>query len=126
MGMDDGPVQPSGGGVPTVLFVDDESQMLEIYERTYGSEFTVLTAEGGEAALRAFGDHVDFAFVDRRMPDVAGDDVVRRLRDRGYETPVGFLSAISPETEPDVDHVAYLTKPPTREQVRKLVDRHVS
>ena len=60
----------------TVLFVDDEPELLDIYEIRYGSEYEVLTATSGTEALEAFGDHIDIAFFDRRMPGMSGDEAI--------------------------------------------------
>lgn len=112
------------GSDTTVLFVDDEPELLEIYELVCGSEYTVLTATSGEEALGAFGPHVDVAFFDRRMPDMSGDEVIRALRERGYQTPVAIISAVDPETEPSVDHETYLTKPIAGEELLETIARH--
>ena len=55
--------------------------------------FAVMTAADGAGALRAFGDHVDAAIVDVRLPDADGRDVCQALRARGVTTPVLFLTA---------------------------------
>jgi DNA-binding response OmpR family regulator len=109
----------------TVLFVDDEPDLLELYEVLCGTEHDVLTAESGEEALEKFGPHVDLALLDRRMPGMVGEEVIRELRDRGYETPVGIVSAVEPETEPGVEHDVYLTKRVDRSELLAAIDRHV-
>lgn len=111
---------------PTVLFVDDERPMLEVFEARYGSAFDVRTADSAEAAFQEIDDQVDFAFVDRRMPDRSGAEVIREFRERGYDIPVGFLSAINPDSTPDVEHAAYLTKPVDKRRVKKTVAQHRS
>jgi CheY-like chemotaxis protein len=109
----------------TVLFVDDESAVLELYELTYSSEYTVLTATSGEEALDMFGTHIDFAFFDRRMPGMSGDEAIRTIRDEGYETPLGIISAIEPDGTLDIEYEAYHTKPTDKEQVRTTIRKHV-
>ena len=111
----------------TVLFVDDESEMLRLYELTYGSEYTVLTAGSGEEALEVFDDRVDFAFFDRRMPDMAGDEVIETLRNEGYRTPMGIISGgESAYVGTAVEYAVYLTKPPDQEQIHTAIQRHIS
>jgi CheY-like chemotaxis protein len=109
----------------TILFVDDEAEMLKLYELVHGSEYTVLTAASGEEALDAFGDHIDFAFFDRRMPDMSGDEVIRTLREEGYQTPFGIISAIDPDGEIDIEYQTYLTKPMDKDEVRTTIQQHV-
>lgn len=108
----------------TVLFVDDESDLLELYEVLCGTEHEVLTATSGEEALETFGPHVDVVFLDRRMPGMLGEEVVRELRDRGYGTPLCLLSAVEPETEPGVAYEEYLTKPVDRETLLDTIARY--
>lgn len=108
----------------TVLFVDDEPDLLELYEALCSAEYDVLTATSGEDALETFGPHVDFVFLDRRMPGMLGEEALQELRDRGYGTPVCLLSAVEPETEPDVEHEEYITKPVDRQELLDTIARH--
>lgn len=108
----------------TVLFVDDEPDLLEVYELLCRSEYDVLTASGGEEALQEFGSHVDFAFFDRRMPELSGDELIRTLRNRGYQTPMGIISAVDPEEELSIECDVYLTKPIDGDQISDTVDEH--
>ena len=87
----------------TVLFVDDEPELLDIYEIRYGSEYEVLTAKGGREALERFDDHIDIAFFDRRMPGMSGDEAIRAIRGDGYRTPIGIISAVDSEAEIGVE-----------------------
>jgi DNA-binding response OmpR family regulator len=110
---------------PTVLFVDDDPELLEVYEMRFSREFAVLTAESGEEAIRIFTDEIDFAFVDRRMPDRSGEEVIQTLRDRNYDTPMGIISAVDRDIGVEVDHDVYFTKPPTVDHLREAVLEHV-
>jgi CheY-like chemotaxis protein len=121
-----GAASETAQGAPTVLFVDDEPEILEMYELLCRSEYTVLTADSGEAALEQFGDHVDMAFFDRRMPDMSGDELIERIRTDGYETPVGIISAVEPDAGSDVESDTYLTKPITRDELFESIDEHTS
>jgi CheY-like chemotaxis protein len=111
---------------PTVLFVDDEPELLDVYEIHHGSEYDVRTAASGREAIEMFGDHVDFAFFDRRMPGMSGDEAIRTLRERGYETPIGIISAIEPGAGGPIDYEVYLTKPVAQEAIRSAIDRHIA
>lgn len=108
----------------TVLFVDDEPELLEIYEHMYGTRYDIRTASSAADALEQFGPHIDFAFFDRRMPEISGEEVVQTLRDEGYGTPMGFISAVDPSTDPDVEHETYLVKPIDREAIHRTIDRY--
>jgi len=119
----------SGGSVAaeaTVLFVDDEPMLLELWEARFADEYDVRTAEGGEEALRRFDDDVDVVFLDRRMPETNGDEVVRRLREEGHETPVVMFTAVDPEHDVPAEYDEYVTKPMNGEQARRLIDRYAT
>jgi CheY-like chemotaxis protein len=111
---------------PTLLFVDDEPEILEMYELLCRSEYNVLTADSGERALEQFGDHVDMVFVDRRMPDMSGDEIIRALRSEGYQGPAGVISAVDPDSSPAVESDTYLTKPITRDELFDTIDEQTS
>jgi CheY-like chemotaxis protein len=114
------------GGEPTVLFVDDQQDLIEVFELALGRDYDVRTASDGEEALDRFGDHVDIAFLDRRMPGRHGDEVLEQVRDWGYDTPVVMMSAVDPEVEPPGDHAAYLTKPVDTDVLRDLIEEHAT
>jgi CheY-like chemotaxis protein len=128
MATQEGPAQvsDSGTGDPTVLFVDDEPDLLETYEALYRGEYTVLTADSGPNALEQFGDHIDFAFFDRRMPEMSGEETIRALRETGFQTPVAMVSAVEPENDFGVETAAYLVKPIEKHQVERTVAQALS
>jgi CheY-like chemotaxis protein len=110
----------------TVLFVDDEPEVLDLYNALYGPLYDVRTARSGEEALAEVGSHIDFVFVDRRMPGMSGDELTQTLREQGYEMPIAIVSAIEPDEEPSTEYDAYLTKPTEKEQIQETISRHLS
>ena len=116
----------TGSSDTTVLFVDDESDMLGVYEALCDPVYDVRTASSGEEALTVMGPHIDFVFVDRRMPGMTGDEFIQALREQGYETPVAILSAVDPTTELSVEYDAYLTKPANKEQIQETISEHLT
>lgn len=77
---------PGNTDAPTVLFVDDEPDILEIYPLLCNTNYNVLTLSDPEEALDKFDDTIDFAFFDRRMPGKTGDELIKELRNNGYDT----------------------------------------
>ena len=119
--------QVTGGrvdGETTVLFVDDEPEILEMYELLCQAEYDVRTASTGAEALERLDGQVDIAFFDRRMPDRSGDDLIETVRAEGYETAVGVLSAVDPDPGAGIEVDIYLTKPVTREELFAAIDEH--
>lgn len=108
----------------TVLFVDDEPELLDIYKIRYGSEYEVLTAKSGMEALETFDDHIDIAFFDRRMPGMSGDEAICEIRKDGYQTPIGIISAVDAEANIEIDYDVYITKPIDEDRIREAIEQH--
>jgi DNA-binding NtrC family response regulator len=107
----------------TVLVVDDERGLTDLYAAWLSGAYDVRTAYGGEEALRKM-EGVDAVVLDRRMPDLSGDAVLARIADRGPDPYVAMVTAV----EPDFDIVAmgfddYVVKPVAREQLRRTVEQ---
>ncbi|MFW5964626.1 MAG: response regulator [Natronomonas sp.] len=116
-----------GDRKPTVLVVEDERALIELYVRWLEDDYEVLTAEGGEAALEQFDDSVDVVLLDRLMPGMSGDEVLAELRERTTECKVAMVTAV----EPDFDVITmgfddYLIKPVEREELLETVQRLLS
>lgn len=114
------------GERPTVLVVEDEEHLAELYEEWLRDEYDVEVAIGGEAAVEAMHDGVDVVTLDRRMPGTTGDEVLETIRAEGYDAAVVMVTAV----EPDVDLVElpiddYVTKPITGETFLDVVERMV-
>jgi CheY-like chemotaxis protein len=60
----------------TVLVVDDEPQLAELYSMQLAEEYEVRTATGGPEALDLVDEEVDVALLDRRMPRMSGDELL--------------------------------------------------
>jgi DNA-binding NtrC family response regulator len=65
-----------------VLFVDDESDLVETLRLNYERDFTVLSATSGEEALAVVsGEPVAVLVTDQRMPGMSGLEVIARARE---------------------------------------------
>ncbi|QKG93303.1 response regulator [Halorubrum sp. SS5] len=113
----------SGTPDATVLAVDDEPDLAELYRVYLDTEYDVRIATGGEEAVDMMDETVDVVLLDRRMPDMSGHEVLNAIRGDGYDARVAMLTAV----EPDVDIVEmpfddYKTKPVTKEDLLTLVE----
>ncbi len=116
-----------GDTQPTVLVVEDERALVELYVRWLEDDYEVLTATGGEAALEQFSEAVDVVLLDRLMPGMSGDEVLDEIRAQGTNCKVTMVTAV----EPDFDVISmgfddYLTKPVEREELLETIDRLLS
>ncbi|WP_096388847.1 response regulator [Halopenitus persicus] len=107
---------------PTVLIVDDEPDVVRVYELALGDAYDVRKAYDGEEALEKVDDAVDVVLLDRRMPGPSGRDVLEEIRRRDVDVRVGIVTAVDPDFDvAEMDFDAYLTKPVADEDVRKTV-----
>ena len=87
--------EPTNTQAKRLMIVDDDMEMrtlLAEYFRRLG--FEVAEKESGLAALQtASTDHFDCFILDVAMPEMSGLELLKKLRDRGIETPALFLTA---------------------------------
>jgi two-component system, OmpR family, response regulator len=78
-----------------VLVVDDEPNICALLSATLRLvEFDVQVAQSGQEALTAAEQfQPDLVVLDVMLPDLDGFEVARKLRDKGQNTPVLFLTA---------------------------------
>ncbi len=112
----------------TVLYVEDNLASLELVERTLRHRpalRVIPLMQGGLALELATQHHPDLVLLDRHLPDIDGDEVLRRLKadQRTASIPVIMLSADAGErVAPRLRAAgasAFLTKPI---KVRDLLD----
>lgn len=103
---------------PTVLIVEDEPSLVEIYSYWLQDEYNVKTATSGEEALEIIDRDVDLVVLDRIMPGIYGDEVIEHIKDKGYDCRIIMATAVEPDTNliiagADVN----LTKPISRNEL---------
>jgi DNA-binding response OmpR family regulator len=102
----------SGTPPATVLVVDDEREVADVYALRLQGSYETRTAYGGEAALSAVDDGVDVVLLDRRMPGISGGEVLERIRERDLDCRVVMLTAVDPGLDiVEMDFDDYLCKP---------------
>jgi DNA-binding response OmpR family regulator len=107
----------------TVLVVDDEADLTALYAAWLESEYDVRTATDGEEALDRLDSDVDVALLDRRMPEMTGDEVLEEIRAREIGAQVAMLTAVEPDASiAEMSFDDYVTKPVEREEVHATVE----
>ena len=116
----------SGSDQATVLVVDDEQEVADVYALRLRSEYETRTAYGGEEALEVIDERVDIVLLDRRMPDIAGDDVLDEIRAAGYDCKVIMLTAVDPGMDIlEMDFDDYLCKPVEKTDLVSAIDQQL-
>lgn len=114
-----------------ILIVDDHEQVRAVLREILQDEaHTVREASDGAAALKLARDRSpDIVFLDLRMPDMDGLEVLRALRENPTtaDVRVVILTAHGErEAETELDVEAYFTKPFSPLAVLELVERLTS
>lgn len=105
----------------SVLIVDDEAETADLYAE-YLNEYEVRTVYSGTEAVAAYGPEIDVVLLDRRMPDLSGDEVLARIRERDHDSYVVFVTAVEPSVElVSMDFDEYLIKPISADELRDVV-----
>lgn len=107
---------------PTILIVDDEQDLADLYSM-WLQDYMTLTAYNGETALEHMNDDIDIVLLDRNMPDLSGDEVLQQMRADGFDCWVVMVTAV----DPDVDIATmgfddYVTKPMTKPKLNRIIE----
>ena len=111
-----------------VLVVDDERDVADVYALRLQTQFETATAYSGEEALAAIesGD-VDVVLLDRRMPDLSGDDVLDEIRDRGHDCRVIMMTAVDPDFDIiEMPFDDYLCKPVQKPDLVAAIEQQLA
>jgi putative two-component system response regulator len=118
---------------PTLLLVDDEPVNLHVLRHTLQSNYRLLFAKSGQAALDvARSDHPDLILLDVMMPAMSGYEVCTALKQESAmeAIPVIFVTALADaENEQqglELGAVDYITKPFNPHIVQARVRTHLS
>jgi len=119
-------VSTSADERPTVLVVDDEPEVADVLALKIRERYETRVAYGGRAALDAMDRTVDAVLLDRRMPDVHGDEVLAEIRERGYDCVVVMTTAVDPDLNIlEMDFDDYLSKPIETETLLSTLDQQL-
>ncbi|PGF17242.1 HoxA transcriptional regulator [Natrinema sp. CBA1119] len=107
-----------------VLIIDDEERLTDIYMQWLSDQYQVETACDGREGLSKLDDEIDVVLLDRRMPNLSGDEVLEHIREKEYQVKVAVVSAV----DPDFDVIGmgfdeYLVKPVKKDGIQEVVDR---
>ena len=112
---------------PTVLIVDDEQEVADVYAFRLKRTYDVRTAYGGQQAVDAVDEDVDVMLLDRRMPEMSGDEVLEAIRADGFDCRVIMTTAVEPEFEIiEMPFDDYLCKPIEQATLTEALDQQLT
>lgn len=109
---------------PAVLIVEDEPALARLYRGWLADTYAVEIALDGNHALEKIDGSIDVVLLDRRMPGLAGDDVLAHIRNEGLDVRVVIISAVTPDSDViGMGFDEYLVKPVTSGEIHDVVER---
>lgn len=113
--------------IPCVLYLDDNAPNRQAFHAAFRKEFKVLLAKNAQEAWQLLGtNQVHVLIADQRMPDMAGSEVLRLVRER-YPAVRRMLVTAYADLQAIVDALNqggvcyYIQKPWEEESVRRAV-----
>lgn len=99
-----------------ILVVDDDKMNLRRTRLILEKYYDILTAESGQEALdMIYDEKIDLMLLDIEMPGMSGIETFQRMKERGMEVPVIYLTASGYEDDVmnaiRLGAVNYLKKP---------------
>jgi DNA-binding NtrC family response regulator len=113
-----------------VLIVDDTKNIRVLLTTCLQLRgYEVITADNGKEALNIIKNqkhNIDLIFLDIRMPEMNGTEVLKEIRNMGMEYPVIIMTAFATVKNAidctKLGSVAYLQKPFSPERVNSVLD----
>ncbi len=109
----------------SVLIVEDEQELADMYAAYLPETYDVTVVYGGEPALDVLDEQpFDLVLLDRRMPVVSGNEVLAEIEQRGLDCRLAMVTAVNPDFDIiDLRIDDYIVKPVTRDELREIVKR---
>jgi DNA-binding response OmpR family regulator len=114
----------TGSGDPTVLVVDDEPDVTDMYAGYLPEGYDVRTAYSGREALGHLDEAVTVTLLDRRLPDSSSDDILEIINERYPDCRVALVTGVRPDFDIlDMEFDDYVVKPVGKTELRTTVER---
>ena len=111
----------------TVLIVDDEQSLADLYAYWIDEFAEARTAYDGNEALEELDEGVDVILLDRRMPGLSGDAVVDAVSEEDWDVRIVMVTAVDPGFEiVDMEIDDYLVKPVDQPELMEAVERMIT
>lgn len=108
----------------TVLVVEDEEHVGDLFESVLSREYDVHRAEDGTEAIEMVDEDTDVVILDRRMPEMSGDRALEHIESKDIDCRVAMVTGVDPDFDViDMGFDDYLVKPIDNEKLLETVDR---
>lgn len=107
----------------TVLVVDDEEKLADMYTLWLRNDYEIRTVYAGADVQSALDESVDVVLLDRRMPGHSGGQVLGAIRRTARDVSVVLVTAVTPDFDVlDLSFDDYLGKPVQHDDLRTAID----
>lgn len=113
----------AGSGV-TLLVVEDEDEVAELFVTVLAPQYDVERAASGGEALAVLDESYDIVLLDRRMPDISGEETIEAIESRDITCRIAMITAVEPDFDViDMGFDDYLVKPVDSTVLLETVER---
>ncbi len=111
-----------------ILVVDDERAVRYSFERAFGEEYAVITAENGIDALeKVEKEQPDIVLMDIKMPGMNGIEALRKIKETSSNIPIIMMTAFG-DTDTAIEAMKegaydYITKPFENSELRTIIEK---
>ncbi|PTD93538.1 hypothetical protein C9439_07225 [archaeon SCG-AAA382B04] len=115
----------------TILIVEDDPAERELYQEILKKQYNTKTAKNGEQALQKTTPNTDLLILDRKMPGITGDQVLKEIRQSNNQKIKNIPTIMLTALDADLDIINmqfndYLNKPISPQQLRKKIKETLS
>ncbi|MDY1591084.1 MAG: response regulator [Methanofastidiosum sp.] len=107
-----------------VLVVEDEVELLELYNLILSKDYIVFTTESGREAIEIFDrENPEVLIVDIKLPDVSGVEVIKHAKTKNPNVAIIGVSAYRERFKEAIDAGAttVIQKPFLVKQIHKVI-----
>lgn len=108
-----------------VLVVEDEVELLELYDLILSKDYIVFTTDSGREAIDIFDrENPDVIIIDIRLPDVSGVEVTKYAKAKNPNVAIIGVSAYRERFKEAIDAGAstVIQKPFLVKQIHKVIE----
>lgn len=109
---------------PTVLIVDDEVELAELYADYLAESYETKLAHTSGEALVELTAEVDLVLLDRRLPGMSGDELLTHINEWETDCQVIMVTAVDIDTDIiEMPCEGYLQKPISKAELLEAVEQ---
>lgn len=107
----------------TILIVDDEEKLADMYTLWLRNDYEVRTVYAGADITSELDRDVDVVLLDRRMPGHSGEDVLQAIRRGDRDVSVVLVTAVTPDFDVlELPFDDYLGKPVQHDDLETAIE----